>query len=394
MARQIFLTMTVLTILVAPVRVQAQTAADADFDGNGRVGFSDFLEFAQAFGSSQAKYDLNGNGTVDFPDFLAFVMLYGQTVAPGGETPAPGKVVATIPLEHDCFSRGLIAPDGRFLYVIGCRDNVVSVIDIPSHEVVKTIAVGTAFQDTEDLACYMAATPDNKYVYVNYNQTDDLSVIETSSHQIIKVIAVGTSPWKISLTPDGKYAYVPNIDDESISVINTSSNEVVRTIVLPERQQPLEIVITPNGKYGYVIGYDNWIISVVDLSSEYEWAWYGRLVGAFFDKHPKIQPAVLHIVDSEHISTRHLPPPWKREDEWYNFRTPLSSSVKVLITVDETTYSGGKMGANHPISWCQEFDGGRAWYTAMGHTEASYCDPLFLAHILGGIRWAAGLSGP
>src|SRR4029453_6709484 len=63
-----------------------------------------------------------------------------------------------------------------------------------------------------------------------------------------------------------------------------------------------------------------------------------------------------------------------------------------IMQVDETTYTGGTMGKNHPISWYHEYDGGRAWYTAMGHTTESYSDPLFLRHVSGGIRWAAGVS--
>jgi type 1 glutamine amidotransferase len=64
----------------------------------------------------------------------------------------------------------------------------------------------------------------------------------------------------------------------------------------------------------------------------------------------------------------------------------------VLATLDETTYSGGTMGFDHPIAWCHEYDGGRAWYTAGGHTESSYSEPLFVAHLLGGIEFAAGVK--
>lgn len=124
--------------------------------------------------------------------------------------------------------------------------------------------------------------------------------------------------------------------------------------------------------------------------TEYEWPWYGELVGAYFDSHPKIQTATVVVEDSSHISTSHLPRQWVREDEWYNFRANPSGRVNVLLRVDESTYSGGKMGGDHPLAWYHEFDGGRAWYTAMGHTVESYSDALFLQHILGGVLWAAG----
>jgi len=126
--------------------------------------------------------------------------------------------------------------------------------------------------------------------------------------------------------------------------------------------------------------------------TEYEWPWYGGLVGTYFDSHPAIQPALLKVVDATHVSTKHLPAEWTRTDEWYNFRDDPSPRVQVLIRIDETTYTGGRMGANHPISWSHAYDGGRAWYTAMGHTTESYQDPLFLSHLLGGIRWAASAT--
>jgi type 1 glutamine amidotransferase len=125
--------------------------------------------------------------------------------------------------------------------------------------------------------------------------------------------------------------------------------------------------------------------------TEYDWPWYGRLVGAYFQSHPPIQPAVL-IVDRSDASTAHLPVRWQRTDEWYDFRDDPGEAAEVLVRLDERTYSGGKMGANHPITWRHRFDGGRAWYTALGHTEQSYSEPALLAHLLGGIRWAAGVS--
>jgi len=128
--------------------------------------------------------------------------------------------------------------------------------------------------------------------------------------------------------------------------------------------------------------------------TEYQWAWYGRLVGAYFASHPEIQPATIRIEDAVHSSTRDLPAVWKRTDEWYNFRSNPRGTAHVLATIDETTYSGGKMGYDHPIAWCQEIDGGRSWYTAMVHTVESYAEPLFRLHLLGGIESAAGLGCP
>ncbi len=126
--------------------------------------------------------------------------------------------------------------------------------------------------------------------------------------------------------------------------------------------------------------------------TEHQWAWYGQLVGAFFKSHPAIAQATVTVEDHNNPSTAMLPEKWVRTDEWYNFVTNPRAHVHVLLTVDETTYHGGTMGRDHPVAWYHAFDGGRAWYTAMGHTVESYSEPLFRAHIWGGISYAAGLT--
>ena len=123
--------------------------------------------------------------------------------------------------------------------------------------------------------------------------------------------------------------------------------------------------------------------------TEYDWAWYGGLVGAYFQNHPAIQPARIKVEDNSHPSTSSLPAVWERTDEWYDFRLNPRGRVKVLATLDETSYQGGGMGADHPIAWCQLYGGGRSWYTAGGHTKESYSEPLFRQHLLGGVQFTA-----
>lgn len=126
--------------------------------------------------------------------------------------------------------------------------------------------------------------------------------------------------------------------------------------------------------------------------TEYDWPWYGGLVGAYFQSHPDIQRATIRLEDSTHPSTVGLPAVWSRTDEWYNFRLNPRGQVKVLAKLDEATYSGGLMGADHPASWCQLYDSGRSWYTAGGHTKESFSEPLFRQHLLGGIQFAAKIK--
>ncbi|MFG1651759.1 ThuA domain-containing protein [Micromonospora sp. NPDC049275] len=126
--------------------------------------------------------------------------------------------------------------------------------------------------------------------------------------------------------------------------------------------------------------------------TEYDWPFYGNLVGAWFASHPAIQQANVKVEDRGHAATGHLPQTWTRTDEWYNYRTNARSTAHVLATLDESSYSGGGMGADHPLSWCKSYSGGRSFYTGAGHTQASYAEPAFRTHLLGGIRYAAGRS--
>ncbi len=126
--------------------------------------------------------------------------------------------------------------------------------------------------------------------------------------------------------------------------------------------------------------------------TEYDWPWYGRLVGAYFDSHPSIQLAEIRVIDAIHPATEFLPRRWSHTDEWYNYRANPRGRVHVLAVLDEESYEGGTQGTDHPIAWCHDFDGGRAWYTGLGHTEESYVAPMFLRHLLGGIQYAAGVS--
>jgi type 1 glutamine amidotransferase len=121
--------------------------------------------------------------------------------------------------------------------------------------------------------------------------------------------------------------------------------------------------------------------------TEYDFPWFGELVGARFASHPDIQEAVFVKMDTSHLSVKHLPERWTRVDEIYNY-VEVPSNVKVVLGVDEATYSGGTHGANHPVSWYREYYGGRSFFTAMGHTVETYQDTLFLEHILQGVRWA------
>ena len=120
--------------------------------------------------------------------------------------------------------------------------------------------------------------------------------------------------------------------------------------------------------------------------TEHNWPWYGGLVGGYFASHPHIQDAKINVLNRKHKSTKHLPPIWIHKDEWYDFSN-VKAGLNILMELDETSYIGGKMGKFHPIAWFQEYDGGRAFYTGLGHTHESFSSENFRKHILGGIKY-------
>lgn len=159
---------------------------------------------------------------------------------------------------------------------------------------------------------------------------------------------------------------------KAVMFLNTTGN------VLNDAQQAaMESYIRKGGGY---IG----VHAATD--TEYDWPWYNQLVGAYFLSHPKQQTATLHVVNRQHPATRHLDDTWVRRDEWYNFKS-IVPGLNVLIRIDEKTYEGGKNGEDHPMSWYREFDGGRTFYTELGHTKESYKEEAFLKHVLGGIEY-------
>jgi type 1 glutamine amidotransferase len=153
----------------------------------------------------------------------------------------------------------------------------------------------------------------------------------------------------------------------AVVFLNTSSD-----ILDPGQRSAFEAYIRGGGGFVGVHG---------AADTEYSWPFYGGLVGAYFESHPAVQAAI--------VTARGGQASWHRVDEWYNFRRNPRADVQVLVTVDEASYQGGTMGADHPLAWCQPYQGGRSFYTGMGNTVESYSEPAFREHLLGGIRYAA-----
>lgn len=168
----------------------------------------------------------------------------------------------------------------------------------------------------------------------------------------------------------------------AIVFLNTTGN-----ILNEDQQAEFERYIQAGGGY---LG----IHAATDC--EYDWPWYGRLAGAFFLDHPNpnnVQKGKFYVVQKNHWATQGMPDEFEKTDEFYSFKT-IDPTINVLVKIDEKSYQGGKNGDNHPMSWYHDFDGGRAFYTAMGHTDETFSEPLFLNHVWAGLHYAMGGDTP
>jgi type 1 glutamine amidotransferase len=184
--------------------------------------------------------------------------------------------------------------------------------------------------------------------------------------------------WKITATENPEVLINSLKESKAVVFLSTTGD-----ILNQSQQEKFENYIKSGGGF---VG----IHAAAD--TEYDWPFYGELVGAYFKSHPQIQTAKIIINDPFHPSTSMLPPEWSRTDEWYCYRSLPPTGTKILAKLDPNSYKGHTMGDDHPITWCHTKFKGRSWYTGGGHTKESYAEPMFLEHIAGGILWAAGIK--
>lgn len=182
--------------------------------------------------------------------------------------------------------------------------------------------------------------------------------------------------WTITVSEDSTQFSFKNLKKyDAVIFLNTTGN------ILGEKEQAaFEKYIRRGGAY---VG----IHSASD--TEHDWDFYKKMVGAQFASHPKVQEVTLNVhQDCRHASIAHLGKQWNVSDEWYNFRDPVPDYVTVLLDIDESTVEGKKMNGYHPIAWYHTYQGGRCFYTGLGHTEVIYSNPDYLKHLEAGIQWA------
>ncbi|TKG97097.1 ThuA domain-containing protein [Puteibacter caeruleilacunae] len=189
--------------------------------------------------------------------------------------------------------------------------------------------------------------------------------------------------FKVEVSDDSGYL-TENIDKYDLLIFNNTNNEVFDN----DQQRDIFKHYIQNG--GGFVGVH------IACGTERNWPWFNAMIGGRFVRHPKRQKFDIHMIDQNHQSTKHLPKIWQWEDECY-FMDNLNPDINVLFAADLTTVTDDKMkdfpgnifGTYFPLAWYHKYDGGVQWYTALGHTNEHYDDPLFREHLRQGILWVA-----
>ncbi|MBI9018666.1 MAG: ThuA domain-containing protein [Phycisphaerae bacterium] len=190
--------------------------------------------------------------------------------------------------------------------------------------------------------------------------------------------------WTCEATDDASIFTKEKISKFDVLVFSNTNNETFDT----EEQKKVFQEYIRNG--GGFVGIHS------ACGSERSWPWFWANLGGKFVRHPPSQDFTIKIIDQKHPSTISLGAEWKwKNDECY-YLNHLNPDIHVLIAVDLNTindkgkekYPGEIFGQYFPLAWCHEFDGGRQWYTALGHAIKHYKDENFVSHITGGIKWA------
>ena len=196
---------------------------------------------------------------------------------------------------------------------------------------------------------------------------------------VAAVQALGEGQWRTEHTEDPEWFTPERLSDCRAVIFLSTTGNVLR----PDGQRALQ---------SYVEGGGGWVGVHAAADTEYEWPWYGELVGAWFRNHTDVIEAEVRVEDRQVLGVRALPNPWRRRDEWYAFRTNPRPRTLVMASLDDSAMGAASMGGDHPIAWRHGVGLGRAWYTGMGHTIESFQEPAFLQHLQAGIRWACGLE--
>lgn len=188
----------------------------------------------------------------------------------------------------------------------------------------------------------------------------------------------------VDISDDPKAFTDENLKRYKALVFDNTNNEILES---EEQKAALQ---------NYIHGGGGFVAIHSASGSMRQWPWFWSLLGGKFKRHAKMQTFTVYVKDKTHASTKHLPESFEWTDEFY-FLDHMPEGLHVVLTGDLGKLNDPakeeavkKFGNENPLAWYHDFEGGRAFYTTLGHNPEHYSDPMLMKHILGGILWAMG----
>ena len=231
------------------------------------------------------------------------------------------------------------------------------------------------------------------FLLLSFNENIDC--LNCSSQNYFSILVITETNGWVHDSIDEGMTLIKNIGErnnfnvyhsDDSSVIRDNNLKDIRTIIFLNTTMDILTDKEQNIMENFIQGGKGFVGVHAAADTEYDWQWYGKLVGAYFRSHPDVMNAKILTVD--HSMTDHLDSEWEIEDEWYNFNY-TNNNINILLNLDEKSYTGGEHPDYHPITWFHEYDGGRSFYTGLGHTKDVYQDDRFIKLLEKGILYAS-----
>jgi glucose/arabinose dehydrogenase/type 1 glutamine amidotransferase len=252
-----------------------------------------------------------------------------------------------------------------------------------------TAAVAKPYPEPSTTALALPSPPGGENVKVLVFTASDTDETPAVNAGIEAIEAIGQSGpaakrFKTEATADGSvFTNATKLGKYNAVVFLTGGGDVLD----PDQEAGLESYVKAGGGF----------LGIHDAARTEPYSdWFTGLIGARpADTSPtNVQRATVEVADRINPATKNLPLEWKRPDTWFNWATNPSGSVHTVASVRESTYKpgAGANGADHPISWCRDYDGGRSFYTGMGGTADSFEEADFRDHLRGALEWTTRIS--
>ena len=223
----------------------------------------------------------------------------------------------------------------------------------------------------------------------------DINCLNCSSNNSYSVLVITETKGWVHDSIESGLKLIENIGNknnfnvyhsDNSSVITYKNLKEIKTIIFLNTTEEILTDVEQKVMESFIKSGKGFVGVHAAADTEYNWQWYGKLVGAYYRNHPEVMNG--KILTINHKITNHLDSEWEIEDEWYNFDY-VNYDINILLHLDEDSYIGGEHPDYHPITWYHEYDGGRSFYTGLGHTKEVYDDERFIKLLEKGILYAS-----